>query len=519
MEQVDVLVAGAGYAGLSASMYLAQQGVSVLAAERHTGTSPHPKATGQTWRSMELFRFAGIDERVQEATLRQAGGVAITAAPGLGVPVVFQTRNEEEADVSAATPMPGSAAGQDAVEPIMAARAAELGADLRFGTEFASFEQDEKGITALIRRRDTGEETTVRARYLVAADGSRSPIRQRLGIGFEGTSGLQHLIGAVFDADLEEWLPHDEYHMYFLRNERFNGFLANTERRNRFVLGAGYDPAGVDDETIGAARIAELIRAATGFPGLEAEIVSIGTWEMAAQVATGFRSGRIFLVGDAAKVAPPSGGQGGATAIADGNNLAWKLAAVLREEAGDALLDTYEAERRPFAQAVVDMSMRNLDLVMEPQQDRFTQLTGPKGSVELILGFQYRSSAIRSEDDDTALTEDPLNPSGRPGFRAPDGDGLGIVDLIGRGWVLLARTGGWRAAARQCGIGHHVLPQLGDAYRQATLIRPDGMVAWRSDRPAGTAAVLGSVLGELLGRTPPAPNAGTPEPLEFPGAG
>ncbi|SDI07627.1 hypothetical protein SAMN05421505_1332 [Sinosporangium album] len=136
-------------------------------------------------------------------------------------------------------------------------------------------------------------------------------------------------------------------------------------------------------------------------------------------------------------------------------------------------------------------------------------MTGTLGGVylawllvhELLLGFQYRSTAVCSEDDDPSITENPLRPSGRPGFRAPDGDGLSLTNLLGARWVLLARTEEWRAAAQACDVAFHLLPDLGAYYHQATLVRPDGIVAWSTSDPTGDTAQLRSVLDRTLSRT------------------
>jgi hypothetical protein len=262
-----------------------------------------------------------------------------------------------------------------------------------------------------------------------------------------------------------------------------------------------------------------MIRIATDLPELEPVFHWIGPWEIGARVATDFRAGRVFLVGDAAKVTPPTGGQGGNTAVGDGHDLAWKLAAVLRGEAGPGLLDTYDAERRPIATMIVDTSLHNMKQRMRPDLD-VSGLTPPGDPLAGILGFRYVSSAVLAEDSGER-TESPFDPSGRPGFRAPDtaldGPVSSTVDLLGHGWVLLACAGSWRDAALDISaeIGVKVTcfvegtdftsrdfaTRYGLSPGGASLIRPDGVVAWRSrvavEDPPGT---LWNVLGQLLSR-------------------
>lgn len=520
-ESVDVLVVGAGLGGLSASMFLAQQGIRVLTVERHPSTAIHPRASGQTPRTMELYRFAGIDEKVLGVSKRASQGLRITIAESLNGRVIHRILEDvSEIDFSAAVGMPWGMAGQDVVEPILLARAEELGAQVGFSTELLSFEQDEDGVTAEL------SSGIVRAKYLVAADGGRSRIRERLGIDTEDMSSpvsnrgnqgeqaqtreetsmgaLRHAIGVVFDADLDDRLEPDVTDLFYLQNPRFTGVLVNTDVTNRFVFGTDFHPEkGEKAEDFTPHRVTELIRAATDRPGLRPDIRWIGAWEVAAKIASRFRSGRVLMVGDAAKVTPPTGGMGGNTAVGDGHDVAWKLAAVLRGEAGQALLDSYEAERKPFAELVVNTSLHNMKQRMAPDLD-LTGLPEPVDQTELTLGYRCRSAAVLIDDDDPRPTENPNRPSGRAGFRAPhvpitiEGTQTSTVDLFGHGWVLVTADPSWRPVAAAAGealglrLGCRVLGSDFDASEElflarygirssgATLVRPDGVVAWRA---------------------------------------
>jgi putative polyketide hydroxylase len=525
-KDVRVLVAGAGLGGLSAGMFLARHGVDVLIVERHASTAIHPRATGQNYRTMELFRFAGIDADVLNASGRASQGLRITVATSLDGQVFHRIMEDSDAvDLGAATSMRHGMAGQEVVEPIMLARAEKFGAQVRFRTELVSFESDEDGVTALLRHRDTGEETTVRAGYLVAADGGRSPIRHRLGIETTGLGIIGHNVGVVFEADLGDRLKPAVTDLFYLRNPEFTAGFCNTDIPGRFVFAPDYYPEkGEKAEDFTHERLVGMIRTATDLPELDPVIHWVGPWEIGAQVATTFRAGRVFLVGDAAKITPPTGGQGGNTAVGDGHDLAWKLAAVLRGEAGDALLDTYDAERRPIATMIVDTSLHNMKQRLRPDLD-VSGLTPPVEPFAAMLGFRYTSTAVLPEDDSAERTENPLEPTGRPGFRAPDVaitvDGVkqSTVDLLGHGWVLLAGSGGeaWRGAAADIsaeipvGIACHVegtdftarefAVRYGLDGGGATLVRPDGMVAWRARAPVGHPAdTLRDVLTRVLSR-------------------
>jgi putative polyketide hydroxylase len=509
VERAQVLVVGAGLGGLSASMFLAREGVDVLTVERHAGTSIHSRAAGQNWRTMELFRWAGIDEDVLRASPRASQGLRITVATSLAGQVFHRIAEDgSEFDVSATTTLPHGMAGQDVVEPIMLAAAEKAGARVRFRTELTGLTQDAGGVSATLRDRDTGEETAVRADYVVAADGGRSGIRQALGIAAEGPGALSHCLGVVFDADLGDRVKAGVTDLFYLQNAEFTAGLSNTDVAHRYVFAPDYHPErGESPDDFPPGRLVAMIRTATDLPGLDPRIVWTGSWEIAARIADRFRAGRVFLAGDAAKVTPPSGGQGGNTAVGDGADVAWKLAAVLRGEAGDALLDTYEAERRPIARMIVDMSLHNLKERMHPDLD-VSGLTKAEDPLAAVLGFRYRSTAVLTEEpDDGARVEDVRAPTGRPGFRAP---GMAsTVDLLGHSWVLLCAGDGsrWSAAAAGTGVAWHAVEggefaaKYGLSAGGASLVRPDGIVAWRAKEPvADPAAELKRVLDAVLSR-------------------
>jgi 2-polyprenyl-6-methoxyphenol hydroxylase-like FAD-dependent oxidoreductase len=513
-ERVQVLVVGAGLGGLSASLFLAQAGVDVLAVERHAGTSVHSRAAGQNWRTMELFHWAGIDREVLAASPRASQGLRITVATSLAGRVLHRlVQDGSEFDVSATTTLPAAMAGQDVVEPILLAHAEKAGARVEFRTELTDLVQDDDGVTATLRHRDSGAETLVRADYVVAADGGRSGIRQRLGIGTTGMDALSHCLGVVFDADLGDRVQAGVSDLFYLQHADFTAGLGSTDVPNRYVFAPDYFPdRGERPADFTPDRLVAMIRAAD-LPELAPEIVWTGSWEVAARLADRFRAGRVFLIGDAAKVTPPTGGMGGNTAVGDAADIAWKLAAVLRGEAGSPLLDTYEAERRPIARMVIDTSLHNMKQRMHPDLD-VSGLTKAEDQLAILLGFRYRSTAVLSEEpDDGERVEDVHAPTGRPGFRAP---GLeSTVDLLGHSWVLLCAGDGtrWQPAAADIAaelgvrLDCHVLD--GDVFASryglsaggASLVRPDGIVAWRAPQPIDDpAGELWRVLTAVLSR-------------------
>ncbi|HWE89858.1 MAG TPA: FAD-dependent oxidoreductase [Pseudonocardiaceae bacterium] len=531
-EQTQVLVVGAGLAGLSAAMFLAQRGIDVLVVDKHPGTSPHPRAAGQSPRTMELLRSAGVAEQVLAASFGTAKGLIIKIAESVRGKVLHTViGGQDDIDTSTISPAPWGMATQNHVEPIMLARAEKFGAGVRFSTELVSFEQDEHGVTARLMDRWSERISTVRADYLIAADGHRSPIRESLGIARHGTGVLNSSISVLFEADLSDCLDPDATELFFLQNPRFTGAFVRTAEPNQYTFACDYHPErGESIADFTTERLTELIRIALDDPELAVKLLVVQSFEMAAQIADDFRAGRIFLAGDAAKVTPPTGGMGGNTAVADGYDIAWKLAAVLRGEAGPGLLDSYPAERKPYAEQVVNTSLHNAKARVAPNLD-LSDAPAPIDQVTLILGYRHNSVAVIAEDADSAVAENPYQPSGRPGYRAPhvpvtrDGADLSTVDLFGTDWVLLTgeEGGGWQEAARHVaavlgiplrayGLGLAGPDQLADPTGGltakygienggASLVRPDGVVAWRSAHEVSDPdSTLRGVLTRLLDR-------------------
>ena len=254
---------------------------------------------------------------------------------------------------------------QDALEPILRTRAAELGARLRYQTECTALSQDADGVTAVLRDLPTGAESSVRAKYVVAADGNRSPVRERLGIGMGGHGLLSHSITIYFRAlaDLGPLLADRNQGVHYVTNPLMRGFfrldrsgnagflvvnLVGDTSRPEVVAAFPSAPWANVAEGITEQRALELLRAAIGVPGIGVVIENIATWQAEANCADRFRDGRVFLAGDAAHVVPPNGGYGGNTGVQDTHNLAWKLAIAMQEGVGLNVVTDGELRRHTF---------------------------------------------------------------------------------------------------------------------------------------------------------------------------
>ena len=535
-EDVPVLIAGGSLVGLSTALFLGMHGVPSLVVERHRGTAIHPRAALVNQRSIELYRGAGIEDEIIEASGREfSQNGAIVSVESLGgreIDWYFRNINEGVEDLS---PSSRLFITQIGLEPILRPRAEALGARLEYSTEVVSFETDPEGVTAVVKGRDDGLERTVRARYLVAADGSHSPVRQRLGIPLEGHGQFSNSITIYFRADVRPLLRDRNLSVIYVFGPRLQGFFRFSKAGDAgfLVVNTAIDADGERSTDLwtdtSEDRCVEFVREALGAPELPVEIENVQRWNSCAEWAARLQEGRVFIVGDAAHNMPPTGGFGGNTGIQDGHNLAWKLALVLEGAAGPDLLATYDAERRAVAEFTVEQAYTRYVLRLAPELGKENlQPIVPEATVE--LGYRYRSSAVLLEaDGDDSLAEDPATPSARPGTRAPhlmvrqNGTSISVLDLMGRSFVLLAGSAGesWCAAAAavsaELGVAVDVFrigsdgslvddlgrfeALYGTGPAGAALIRPDGFVAWRAQTADGDPeAVLTSALTQILAR-------------------
>ncbi|WP_049577333.1 FAD-dependent oxidoreductase, partial [Nonomuraea sp. SBT364] len=394
---VEVLVVGGGPVGLCAAIELARHGISVLLVERHAGTAIFPKARLISTRTMELLRAWGLQEEVERAGMPREEYLAVGVGSSLTAPDFVRSAAELDRDAPQ-SPTYTFLCSQDRLEVILRRHAESLpGADVRFGVTLTDLRPTSGGVTATIA--DAAGQTLVNCRYAVAADGSRSGVRDLLGITTEGPPPLGHMISIMFEADLGFLPPDRRAALSFLRDPPCAVEAVDHERR--WMVQTGYEPelGGSPADFTEEACLAA-VRAAVGVPGLPVTLLGVMPWLQQAMVATAFRAGPVFLAGDAAHVATPQGGFGMNCGIQDAHNLAWKLAAVLRGTAGEALLDTYETERRPVAARTVDESLDNALITFEMMEGRLSmreaieRQAGRRSCEGLVLGFAYDSAAV-----------------------------------------------------------------------------------------------------------------------------
>ncbi|WP_432094043.1 FAD-dependent oxidoreductase [Streptomyces sp. bgisy100] len=537
-DRVPVLIVGGSLVGLSASLFLGRLGVPHLLVEKHAGTSHHPRGRGNNVRTMELFRTAGAEQAIRDAASVLAGNHGILQAGSL-------TGDDQEwlfkeidpgGALARFSPSGWCLCSQNDLEPVLVRHAGTNGGELRFGTELRSFEQDADGVRAVLRNRETGEERTVHADYLVAADGPRSPAREHLGIGQTGHGDLFHNVSITFRAPrLADVVGDRLFIACYLTNPEADGALLPVDNREHWVFHAPWHPEhGEPLEDFTDERCVAHIRTATGVPDLEVEITGKAPWHAAERVAERYHSGRVFLAGDSAHEMSPTGAFGSNTGIQDAHNLAWKLAAVLGGWAGRGLLDTYGEERQPVARAT---SARASARSAEHSHPGYAAAPGAGGGrqsgvLTVALGYRYPRGAVLGVDPDLPVVPDRMQLTGDPGTRAPHlwlqrfGTRLSTLDLYERSFVLLSgvESTAWHSAAKrvadELGVpleSHRIgSTQAGDLATEdgadwaephgvtpggAVLVRPDGFVAWRATGPVPEPdRTLRDVMTELLRR-------------------
>lgn len=438
-----VLIVGAGPAGLVTAITLARYGVPVEVIEQRQDLSGLPRATAVALRTVELLRSWGLEPGLRAVAMRVEPAGLLTpslAAPG-GMELSLGYPNAEQA--AAVSPTYPAIAAQDDVEPILLEHLATYPhARVRFGTELTGSSQDADGVTA-----ELSDGTTIRARYLVGADGAHSVVRERLGIAMTGTEDPTTHTTLLFRAPLWEVVGERRFGLYALTDPRTPAVLVPSGRGDRWLYGRECQP----DETPGDIdSLIEEIRIAAGMPGLQPRVERIGRFRFAAKLADRFRDRRVFLVGDAAHRVTPRGGTGMNTAIADGFDLGWKLGWVLSGWCAPALLDRYETERMPVGARVVARSAR------------------PDGSSRSV------AEGIADEIGDRIA-------------HAWVADGVSTLDLLGGGLTLITgpdsawprpvTAGPLPVAAHR--VGQHVAVALGIEPSGALLVRPDGRVVAR----------------------------------------
>ena len=515
--KTSVAIIGGGPCGLLSSLLLSRRGVPNVLVEKHRGPSFHPKAMGITRRSAEILRGLGLLGGIAEEDL----------LPGVANMTFWSTRlagGEElgrtalEPDPEGASPCRRLHCPQPVTETVLRAAAeAETAGTLLFGTRMLSFSEAESSVKIRLESPESDRPLALEADWMIAADGDASPVRTALGIPTEGPGDLGHFLNVYFRARYGPHLRERRSLLHNVLNENgFETFVA-VDGEDRWLM-HHFLQEGESAGDYGPDELAGVIREMSGLPGEPVEILGVSPWAMVPKVASRWRSGRIFLTGDASARLSPAGGLGMNAGLQSAHNLAWKLAAVVQGEATPSLLESYATERlgvigrifsasQGHAEEVFSIVGKGLSGDWAGVREEIAASRRRGSGLGLDLGLAYPTGAFLPDETPEPNPDDPANdfePDARPGLRAPHlplGGGESILDRYGQGFVLLCGEGAddWETGAagltgrttfplglsvQRCGrnlpVDGNVLCEThGITPEGAVLVRPDGIVGAR----------------------------------------
>ena len=368
----DVLIIGTGPAGSASGALLSTYGIDNMMVNRYPWLANTPRAHITNQRTMEVLRDLGKDvesEAYLHATAQELMGENVfcesLAGEEIGRMKSWGTHPLSKAEHLLSSPTFMNDLPQTFMEPILYKTACKRGTHARMSTEYLRHTQDSEGVTTICLDRLSGEEITIRSKYLIGADGGSSLVAQNEDLPIEGKMGVGGSMNILFRADLSKYVAHRPSVLYWVMQPGADvggigmGLVRMIRPWNEWLIVWGYDinePAPVVDEPMAT----EVARQLVGDPELEIELISANTWTVNNAYATKLSNGRVFIMGDAAHRHPPSNGLGSNTSIQDAFNLCWKLAAVVNKQASETLLESYNVERAPIAKQIVTRANQSI---------------------------------------------------------------------------------------------------------------------------------------------------------------
>jgi 2,4-dichlorophenol 6-monooxygenase len=507
--RTDVLVIGSGPAGASAALFLATEGIDHIVVTKYRWTANTPRAHITNSRTVEIMRDLGIEDDIKaNGTPQRLMGDTVFCSSLSGEEIgrvrTWGTHPARLADYTLASPSEPCDLPQTLLEPILVGHAASRGSRIRFDTEYINLVEHGEGVTVRVRDRLRGHEYDIAAKYVIGADGGRSKVAQDIGLPFEGEMDIAGSMNIVFHADLSEKVGHRPSVLYWVLQPGSDiggiglGLVRMVRPWDEWLVVWGYDinepPPDLDDE-----QATRIVHNLIGDDTIPVTIRSTSLWGNNKMYATRYREGRVFCMGDAVHRHPPSNGLGSNTSIQDAYNLAWKLAMVLKGQAGEGLLDSYDAERAPVGRQIVlranksieefgpifealgitdtsdpDVMNERIAARRDATEEGAQRRADLKTALELKdyefnahgveLGQRYRSGAVVADGTpEPKYSRDPelyYHPTTWPGARLPhcwvgrDGHKVSTHDLTGKGvFSLLTGIAGeaWADAAARAG--------------------------------------------------------------------
>ena len=516
-KMYDVLVVGAGPVGLTAGLLFQRMGINAILADRRSTMNRHPKARNLKVRGVEIFRTLGIEGAIREEEFPREARRVMWLESFCGEELAEIAIDNELA--TRYSPCEPAGLSQARLENLIRNSIKENHISIQYETEFIDFVEEADSIVATLRK-ETGETFQVRAKYLLAADGARSPIRKLLEIPVVGREDLGTYVSIYFKANPYPIAPYRPSALYFMLGEAsFGRFIQSVNCKDEWLMGIKLSSEMErEGSNFHKEYCLQFIRETFEIPDLKIEILDIDFWRMGVQIAENFRKGRVFLAGDAAHLLTPAGGYGLQTGIEDVHNLCWKLAFVIQGQMSEEILDTYHKERFPTVQSNIEWSRNNqkgYTAIMiagksgdrKKLQDLISSQWSILNSIGQDIGFSYQSSLVVPDGTKAlAITATQYLPNARPGSRAPhlwlQGPDrvISTIDLFIDSFILLTDSDGesWSkvllsmnpALSFRCvsigengdynDINNDFHELYGIERGGAVLVRPDGHVYWRS---------------------------------------
>ena len=508
--ETEVMIIGTGPAGSMTAALLSSYGVPNMAINRYRWLANTPRAHITNQRAMEVIRDLGTDveaEAYSFSTNQDLMGENIfcesLAGEELGRMKSWGNDPLSRAEHQMTSPTHMNDLPQTFLEPVLFKTACSRGTQARMSCEYVRHEADADGVTTTVLDRLTGKEFTVRSKFLVGADGGKSLVAEQLGLPFEGQMGVGGSMNILFRADLSKYVAHRPSVLYWVMQPGADvggigmGLVRMVRPWNEWLIVWGYD-INEPEPVVDADMATEVARQLVGDPELEIELLSANTWTVNNCYATDMQKGRVFIMGDAAHRHPPSNGLGSNTSVQDAFNLAWKLAAVVKGQAGPGLLDTYTVERAPIARQIVTRANQSIGEFgpifealgmadgVDPEKFKATMDARAEGTAPaeaqrqalrdaiafkkyefdahgVEMNQRYTSAAIVTDGQlEPAFTKDPelhAQMTTWPGGRLPhvwvfggNGDKFSTLDICGKGrFTLLTGANGtaWQTAAER----------------------------------------------------------------------
>ncbi len=505
----DVLIVGTGPAGAASAAALAKYGVDCIVVSKFGWTSRTPRAHITNQRTMEVLRDLGLESEALELAvpndlMGENTYCSSLAGEEFGRLLTWGIHPQRRADYDLASPTTMCDLPQNYMEGILVRAAAHKGAKIRFDTEYVSMVQDADGVTATVKDRVTGASYTIRAKYLIGADGANSKVVQDAGLPVEGAMGVSGSINIVFDADLSKYVAHRPSVLYWVIQPGSKvgglgiGVIRMVRPWHRWLAIWGYDIAAGPPELTDEAATS-ILHNLIGDDTIPIKIDATSLWTVNDAYVSQISNQRVFCMGDAIHRHPPTNGLGSNASIQDAFNLAWKLSMVLKGQAAPSLLETYNAERAPIAQQVVRRAndslhlfppilgalglleddnpahmIRNMEALKEPSDQAAARRKALRSAIDgsdyvynchgVELNQRYSSTAVVSDGSpEPEYVRDPElyhQASSRPGAHLPhawltaEGRRVSTLDLCGDGkFTLLTGISGnaWVSAAQAAG--------------------------------------------------------------------